>query len=66
MSTSETMTPNLLSVYREASVEKTYHVHEPLGRLAEKWAELEWQALFQPTLGISPSLRERNTAVNDY
>jgi hypothetical protein len=46
MSTSETMTPNLLSVYREASVEKTYHVREPLGRLAEKWAELEWQALW--------------------
>ena len=40
------MTSNLLFVYRAASVEKTYHVREPLGRLAEKWTELEWQALW--------------------
>src|ERR1700737_5195036 len=42
----DTMSPTLLFVYREACVEKVCHVCEPLGRLAEKWAELEWQALW--------------------
>ena len=42
-----------LGIYREAADLHALQVHEPLGQIAEKWTELEWQALFQPILGIS-------------
>jgi hypothetical protein len=42
-----------LGIYREAADLRALQVHEPLGQIVEKWTELEWQALFQPILGIS-------------
>ena len=42
-----------LGIYREGADLHALQVHEPLGQIAEKWTELEWQALFQPILGIS-------------
>jgi len=35
-----------LGVYREATDLHALQVHEPLGQIAEKWTELEWQALW--------------------
>jgi hypothetical protein len=35
-----------LAIYREAPALDTSRVREPLGHFAEKWTELEWQALW--------------------
>ena len=35
-----------LGVYREAADLHSLQVHESLGQIAEKWTELEWQALW--------------------
>jgi uncharacterized protein DUF2851 len=35
-----------LAIYREAHVLDASWVREPLGHFAEKWTELEWQALW--------------------
>ena len=35
-----------LGIYREGADLHALQVHEPLGQIAEKWTELEWQALW--------------------
>jgi hypothetical protein len=41
-----------LGIYREATDPHALQVHEPLGQIAEKWTELEWQALWNSSCVI--------------
>jgi len=42
----EFFSSSCLSFYQEARLHETPPLHEPIGDLAEKWTELEWQALW--------------------
>jgi hypothetical protein len=56
----------ILAIYLKGFDQDLLRVREPRSHIAEKWTELEWQALFQPPIGTSTSLRERKPIVINY